>query len=203
MAKRNLSKKPKRKQLSRKLKRKTLNRKKGGTRDNTRFAYPGDSSNRTRNTPAAEESFKNICFGLILFVVIILIPAAASAAYTPYDSEHPAYGGATFQLPEDLILCINNKTRFNDFLEKVIITDNILTIKDLTRDDITKLEKDDLLNKYIEVNDSKISFNIDKISQTQDVIEQFIYKISASDPQNNIVDIDCINEKLAKIFENK
>jgi hypothetical protein len=202
MAKRNLSKKPKRKQLSRKLKRKTLNRKKGGNSIRHTVAYPR-SRYSSEYSEVAGESFKNICFGLILFVVFILLPAAR-AAYTSSDSVHRAYGGAPVELPEKLKSCIVNENDFNDFLEKVIITDNILTIKDLTRDDITKLEKDDLLVKYIiPVNDSKISFNIDKIPQTQKEIQPFIKKIGDLDPKQKIVYIHCIYKTVAKIFENK
>ena len=217
MAKRNLSKKPKRKQLSRKLKRKTLNRKKGGTKSIARnVAYRG-SRFIIGDSEEAEESLKNICFGLILIVAFIIIPAAASAAYT---SSGGAPENATFQLPEDLILCINNKTRFNEFMKKVDITNNILTIKDLTADKITndkiitKLKKDVLLNKYIEVDvsekdidNTKISFNLNEIPQPLEEIKtfigEFIDKIRKLDSNNSLVNIGCINEKVAEIFKNK
>lgn len=210
MAKRILSKKPKRKQLSRKMKRKTLNRKKGG-KSRSKNLYGGVTS---RYSEQANESCKNICFGLILIVAFILLSAAANAAYPPSDSRYVLYGGAKFQLPEDLKSCIvdKDKDKFNKFLGKVYITDNILTIdtkdtKDnLTDTEITKLKDDNLLKQYyIKSDTTSVSFHLNKIPKNQEEIQSFIKpfidKISASDPQNNIVDIDCIDKAVAEIFK--
>jgi len=193
MAKRNLSKKPKRKQLSRKMKRKTLNRKKEGGR--TR--YRGDIS-RTGNSEAANESLQFICAFLVLFVVFILLPAAVNVAYT--RNVNGPSGGATFQLPKNLESCINDKHKFNEFLEKVDITNNMLTIKDLNADEISILKEDDLLNQYIKADNTSISFDLNNIKLNRIKFDNFIKKIGGLDPRNEIVNIDCIDDTVSERF---
>jgi hypothetical protein len=198
MAKRILSKKPKRKQLSRKMKRKTLNRKKRG---GGQTRYPGDSY-RTGNSEVADESLRNICMGVLLFLVFILLPAAASAAYTSPGDNYGPYGGAKFKLPEDLKSCIVDKDKFNKFLGKVYITDNILTIDKLTDKEITKLKDDNLLKQYyIKADTTSVSFHLNKIPQTQEEIQSFIDKIRSLDSKNSLVNVDCIDKKVAEIFK--
>jgi len=217
MAKRNLSKTPKRKQLSRKMKRKTLNRKKGGKKSIGRnVAYPYYPVYRSQTLGNRPSSEANDGFTYIfIFLSMIVVGSVAHLAHLV----HRPSGGATFklsenetfqlsenetfQLLENFKSCFVNENKFSEFMEKVVITENMLTINYLNAEEITELKKDVLLNKYIKVDDSKISFNIDKIPKTQDVIEQFINKIRSLDSEKNIVKIECINKKVDKIFENR
>jgi hypothetical protein len=205
MAKRILSKKPKRKQLSRKLKRKTLNRKKGGGRIVTRGKVT--ITRHTGNYPSeeADENFRYIC-------IVLLMIVGVSVAYLAHLAHRPS-GGATFellesgkqfQLPENFKSCIVDKDKFNKFLEKVDITDNILTIdtKDnLTDEEITKLKEDNLLKQYIKADTTSVSFDLNKIPQTLYGINPFIDKIRILDSKNSLVNVDCIDKAVAEIFK--
>lgn len=191
MAKRNLSKKPKRKQLSRKLKRKTLNRKKGGS-GQTRY---GSITIRTRHRGSqySEEagSLENICIGLLLFVIFILLPAAGLASRN-------SGGGEKFQLPEELEPCLIDKDRFNTFLQKVEINGNMLTINDLTNTEMTTLQNDVLLKEYIQGDTSSFFFDFTKIKiPLTEVIKSFINKLPRD---NSVVDVDCINKNVSPLF---
>lgn len=195
MAKRNLSKKPKRKQLSRKLKRKTLNRKKGGRSRANNVSYP-NSEVITRNSAEADESLRNICIGLLLFVVFILLPAAGLAS----RSSGSEYGGAPFQLPKQLKSCVINEDEFNEFMKKVDINGNMLTINDLTAEEITKLQQDDLLKQYIKADTTSVSFYLNNIKLDRQTFGNFIKKIGGLDSHKSVVDVYCIDDTVSKRF---
>jgi len=201
MAKRNLSKKPKRKQLSRKMKRKTLNRKKRGG-GQTRYRGNTIITPHRANRPSeeADGSLQNICIGLVLFVVFILLLAAASVASRSSGSEYEPYGGAPFQLPENLKSCIVNENEFNEFMKKVVIHGNMLTINGLTADEITILEGNDLLKQYIEADTTSVSFDMNNITLDRITFGNFIKKIGDLDPKQKIVDIHCIYKAVAEIL---
>ena len=195
MAKRNLSKKPKRKQLSRKMKRKTLNRKRGGGP----FIKPrrGEPLIRSRRgeplirSRRGEPSVGPIFGLIILFIFLIHVLRRRGNQ----GGNRQAGGVSESDEFATLYSCVNdeNKKDFEEFLNNVDIKDGILTIRGLTAEEIDEIKADDLLGKYIKVDNTEISVDMKEIPQTQEV-EPFIKKISDLNSDNSVVDVECIRK---------
>jgi hypothetical protein len=191
MAKRILSKKPKRKQLSRKLKRKTLNRKKVGKGGN-RGGVPND------NNPNNE----NVIGAIIMSVFVLLI----YLIYLSETTSRPVVSGGTGSnnhlynsllenecLKQDLnfyekIKTLYNKNKFeitNDY--DLIINDEEL---------LKELSKNKFLNEHIKGKEIHIK------NMYKDNITSFINEIKILYPNQellNLLKIDCINKKVEEL----
>ena len=180
MAKRNLSKKPKRKQLSRKLKRKTLNRKKVGKGGN-RGGVPNDNPNNENVIGAIIMSF----FGLIIFLILL----------KEMPSQQVVSGGSGYNsLLENE--CLNQRSEFykefETLYDKVEITnDYVLIIND--KELLKELSKNKFLNEHIKGKEIHIK------NMSKDNITSFIDEIKLLYPNQDLLYIDCINKKVEEL----
>ena len=230
MAKRNLSKKPKRKQLSRKLKRKTLNRKKRG----------GDLQNMTDRklvfTSNDQDSLtlKDWFIGILLFVIFIMLhslkknnnnnPDTNSNSEGNNDGDTNSNGGGNNdnpiqELPIELISCVNDnfKEHFKSFMKKCFINQDgsRLQIVFVSPDQslIDSIKNDVVLKNYIKKptirNGEKlyIAFEIptlDNMNQSDKyrttIFTPLFNRISSLDNNSEIINTTLIDEYLAEIF---
>jgi hypothetical protein len=188
MAKRNLSKKPKRKQLSRKLKRKTLNRKKVGKGGNRGGGMPYKDNDNEIGAMIMS------VFSLLIFLVYLKV-----LKDTASQEVEGGGSGLNNDLYNSLLnnKCLNQDSKiykefykeFKTLYDKVEITkDYDLIIKD------EELLKILLKNKFLNEHITGKEIHIKNMSK-----DNIIHEINLLYPNQDLLDIDCINEKVEKL----
>jgi len=193
MAKRNLSKKPKRKQLSRKLKRKTLNRKKVGKGGN-------------RGGGMQQKDYDNVIGAIIMLGISLIM----SLVYLKVSKDTASQGGGPV-LNNDLYNsllnneCLNQHSKFYEKIKTLYIENKFEITNDyeLIIND-KELSQNEFLKKHITGNRIHIK-NMSKDNITRNItsfiheIESLYTKINSLYPKQDLINIDCINKKVEEL----